>query len=310
MLNSEIMERGRLIFVIFGVICFVIGIGLFLVGFFKPTGAGILVEATPKSLVYLDGLQVGYTPYEAVREPSEVTVKLVPEVKDVATASFETKVNLVSGVKTIVRRNFGASDETSSGEIISYEKIGGGDASFAVVSIPDAAQVVIGGSLRAFAPYKTSGLTAGEHGVIVSAAGYNDESLTLNAVPGYRLTLVVKLASSSQKVLTEVTPAPSEIKVTIVEILPTPTNFLRVRSDPGLAGTEVGQVKPGQKFAVLAEDAATGWYKIGFEKGKVGWVTNQYTKKSEETLSIEEAATLGITATQSSAATSSATSKS
>jgi len=98
---------------------------LFLVGFFNPKNSGLVVESQPTSLVFINGVQVGRTPYEETRAPQEITLKLVPETNDKQFTFFETKLSLVSGVRTIVRRVFAETEETSSGEVISFEKIGG-----------------------------------------------------------------------------------------------------------------------------------------------------------------------------------------
>jgi hypothetical protein len=62
-----------------------------------------------------------------------------------------------------------------------------------------------------------------------------------------------------------------------VEILDTPTGFLRVRATPSTGASEITQVDPGEKFPLLEERA--GWYKIKLTDGKEGWVSGQYAKK-------------------------------
>ena len=75
----------------------------------------------------------------------------------------------------------------------------------------------------------------------------------------------------------------TELK-SFIEILDTPTGFLRVRTLPGSAGSEIHQVKPGEKYPFLEEDEETGWFKIQFQdpapglpEGIVGWVSNEFT---------------------------------
>ena len=62
-----------------------------------------------------------------------------------------------------------------------------------------------------------------------------------------------------------------------VEISNTSVGFLRVRGEASTGSSEVGRVNPGTKFDVLEEKA--GWYKIEYEKGKMGWVSGTYTRK-------------------------------
>ncbi|MBI4153600.1 PEGA domain-containing protein [Candidatus Woesebacteria bacterium] len=271
------MRKLRIILLVILGIGFIVGLAFFLIGYFKPKEASINIETTPNSLVYINGREVGRTPYRSNVLPGEVIVKLVPEATDAALTPFETKVNLLSGIETVIRREFGETEDASSGEIISFEKVGGKEASLAVVSVPDSAQVKIDGAIRGFAPVKPP-ITPGEHQIIVSAPNYAERVISIRTLVGYKLTVVVKLALTGE---TKEEEAPQEQQQTLVEILPTDTGFLRVREKPGPAGAEVAQVKPGQRFLFLEEDAETGWYKIEYEKGKEGWVSNTYSKKVE-----------------------------
>lgn len=276
------MKKFAILLGILGILAVLAAFGLFLIGYFKPKGAGIIIETKPVSVVFLNGDQVGRTPYEVTREPSEIVVKLVPESSDKAYVPFETKVNLSSGIKTVIRRDFGDSEETSAGEIISFEKVGGSEVSLAVISIPDAAQVSIDGQVRGFTPSRTSSLVAGEHQLAVSATNYLERTFTVRTISGYKLTAVVKLARTNEPPEKDKT---HEEPQTFVEILPTGTGFLRVRATPSIVGIEVGQVKPGEKYPFLEEDEKTGWFKIEYDSGKQGWVSNQYSKKIEELVS-------------------------
>lgn len=262
---------------------FVIGLAFFVMGYFKPKGASLNIETSPASLVFINGEQVGRTPYHSTVPPGEILIKLVPEANETALTPFETKVTLVSGIETVIRREFGETEEASAGEIISFERVGGKEASLAIVSVPDSAQVKIDGAIRGFAPVKISTIAAGEHQIIVSAPNYTERVFSVRTLVGFKLTAVVKLAASGETEVKE--EAPKEEVQTLIEILPTDTGFLRVRDKPGLGGAEVAQVKPGQRFLFLEEDEATGWYKIEYAKGKEGWVSNQYAKKVEGTLS-------------------------
>jgi hypothetical protein len=79
------------------------------------------------------------------------------------------------------------------------------------------------------------------------------------------------------------TPAPrtSVPQKPYVEILPTSTGWLRVRSEPnGLADNEVARVNPGDSHPYLEYDQ-TGWYKIEYQPGKQGWIAAQYGRLVE-----------------------------
>ncbi|MCK4588498.1 PEGA domain-containing protein [Candidatus Woesebacteria bacterium] len=271
--------RIGIILIVLGII--IVGVALFLLGFLKPESAGLLVESVPAATVFIDGEQVGRTTYEATRKPGEIVIKLIPQSLDEVLVPFETKVTLTSGIKTVIKREFGDSEETSSGEILSFEKIGGDSSGLAIVSLPNAAQISIDGATRGFAPYKTSSITPGEHKIVVSAPGYSERVLSIKTVEGFKLTVVVKLAPNGEEILEEEEEI-EEPKQIEVEILSTSTGFLRVRSEPSILGEEVGRVEPGEHYPYLDKDEDTGWLKIEYEEGKEGWVSGQYAKKMEE----------------------------
>lgn len=265
---------------------FLLSAVLFLIGYFKPKPGGVLVDTSPAASVYINGLLVGETPYKGTFEPQELSLKLVAKGQG-DNLPFETRLLIVSGTQTVVRREFGPTEEASSGDIISFEKEGGGGASLVVISTPENAQVSVDGVTRGFAPYKTSTISAAEHQITVKALGFNDRIMTIKTIIGYRLTVFAKLSKASEEKEKE-EEEPKVIK-TLVEILETPTGYLRVRSEPGPKGIEIDQLVPGSKYLFLEEDASTGWYKIlleppvpGLPDGRSGWVSNQYSKKIEE----------------------------
>ena len=265
------------------------GIILLLVGFFKPKGAGILVQTTPAASVFVDGEQVGRTPYNAVHNPEEVVIKLVPESFDTPLTPYETVVNLTSGVETVVVREFGESEEDSAGEIVSFEKVGKGETSLAVLSDPDSAQIKIDGIIRGFAPFKTTDIVSGEYTLTLSAPGYKERSIKIQTREGYMLTVVVKLVSSGEVVEEEIVEGEEdEEKVVYVKILSTPTNFLRVRSEPTTTGNELTKVTPGERFVFVEENEEGDWYKIEYKEAEgdllaqTGWIFSTYAEMTED----------------------------
>lgn len=259
---------------------FLVAAVLFLIGYFKPKPGGIFIDSLPVSKVYVNGEFVGKTPYNGVYRAEEVTIKLIPESEE-ELLPFETKLNLVSGIQIVVRREFGKTEEDSSGDIISFDRVDPKESGVVTISIPENAQVSLDGIPRGFTPYKTSSVVSGEHQITVKALGYVDRTVVVKVLEGYRLTVFVKLGISKKE--TQATSIPDVKKY--VEILNTPTGFLRVRTEPGTKGEEIAEVKPGSKYQFLEEDAETGWFKIqysdpkpGLPNGIVGWVSNQYTR--------------------------------
>ena len=279
----------------------IIGIGVlisfvfFLIGYLKPKAAGIFIETTPGATVFINGEQVGRTPYKATRKPGEIIVKLIPESFERPLVPYETKVNLVPGVETVVGREFGESGETSSGEVISFERGSRDETSLAIVSVPDSAQVVIDGITKAYAPYKTTSISPGEHTISISATGFTEKSLKVKTYTGYKLSAIVNLASTGQSGQPTPTPTPEsegQTKESEIQVLSTPIGFLRVRAEPSTLSEEVGRVTPGKSYPLLAEDEKTGWFKIEYEEGKQGWISNQYSKKVEALTSPTPSASL------------------
>lgn len=270
-------KLGKTLLVLFLIVSVILLI-LFLIGYFKPKGAGIFIDTVPISDVYINDSLVGSTPYETIRDPGEVNVKLVPQ--DTALISFETKVNLVSSIRTVIKREFAETEEKSSGEIASFEKVGGKEASVSIVSIPDASQISIDGQIRGFAPYKINSIKPGEHSLIISASGFLERSLTINAYQGYKLTVVAKLATGGEIVPTPtpVSENQNNLNTRKVEILETPNNFLRVREDPSTDSKEIARVVSGSFYSLIEEDSENGWFLIEYEKDKRGWVSNEYSK--------------------------------
>lgn len=273
-----------------GIFFTTIGVGIALVlaavyfFFFRSKTAGLLVESDPAAIVFINGEQVGRTPYESTQQVEEVIVKLVPEANQ-PLAPYETKVVLEAGIKTVVRRSFGETADTSAGEVISFEKLGAGETAVSVVSSPDAAQVAVDGQIKGFTPIKISDITAGDHQLAISSPGYIDRTFSVRTVEGFRLTAIVSLAKSGDKpdelAVFEDVKAQSEETTKKVKILETDTGFLRVREEATTASKEIGQVKPGQLYDLVEENTESGWYKIKFDD-KEGWVSGEYASIQDE----------------------------
>ena len=251
----------------------------FISGKIKPKKAGILIETTPSSTVFVNGVQVGKTPYSGTFDPGEINLKLVPDALDKPLVLFETRLLLSSGIQTVVKREFGETVDLSGGEIISFEKTGESKPAIAVVTDPDSAQISIDGKAYGFAPYKTSQVTASAHQVAVSLNGYAERMVNVKAISGYKLTLIVKLAKDVNKLEPTPTPAATPKPEVKVEILPTPNGFLRVREFSSTTSGEIARVNPKDQFILIEESEDKSWYKIEYQTGQFGWISSQYAKK-------------------------------
>lgn len=281
---------------------FIIVFSLFLAGcelnpFAKK--AGIQITSHPDANVVIDGKSVGKTPYYVENAtPGNVSIQMTAIDSG---QSWEGKVNLVSGTLTTVHREFGATPDKSHSYSLSFEKLSNNkDSSVNIVSLPSSATVSIDGKPQGFTPTSID-VAAGPHVFSFTAPGYQDKIVNAAVQPGYRLNLNLTMATmdivptptptpvatpsatiSPTKKAT-ITPLPKQasssatIATPYVEILKTPTGFLRVREKPSVSGTELAQVNPGDKFP-YKESSVAGWYGIEYAEGSWGYVSSQYAK--------------------------------
>lgn len=281
--------KKKLILVLLFVVVLVIFGVLYFAGVFRPKGAGLVIHTDQPATVYVNSEQVGTTPYEQVLDPADIEIKLVPQSFEKPLAPYETKVVLQSGIQTIVEREFAETSEGSSGEIISFEKGPKDESSVVVISDPGGAQVEIDGVVKGFTSYKSLEISEGLHNVKVGANGYNERYTQINTQKGYKLTLFVKL-SKIPKVEVEMNEESEPDAFVRVEIVETPTGFLRVRDEASTDSVEVGRVEPGQDYDVLEQSEDGKWVKIRTEEDTEGWVSKEYTKEvdSEPDEQVEE----------------------
>lgn len=271
--------------------------------------AGLDINTAPSSKVFIDGKESGSTPLTIKHKAGEVSIKLAPE----SGPSWESKVKLVPGIETVIRQEFGEDEAQTAGEIYLLEKGSKDKASIAVVSTPDAVTVRIDNQPQGFTPLLVDSLAEGEHQIILTSPGFKDRTIRAKTVKGYKLSLNVKLSQERPTTITppptdtptgQVTPTPklsptpspkitptpqaSTTKTTpqkpYIEILDTPTGYLRVRSDASTSSPEVARVNPGDKYPYLSLKTGTdgnSWYKITYATDKEGYVVSTYSKKVE-----------------------------
>ncbi|MEK7498030.1 MAG: PEGA domain-containing protein [Patescibacteria group bacterium] len=272
------MGKLKIAVIITLLLVILVALVFFAMSYLKPQKSGISVESTPLSIVYIDGVSVGRTPYSADLKPGEVVLKLIPDTQN-PFLNYETKLSLYPGIKTIVRRSFGETNADSFGEVISFEKTTEDGASLSIVSVPDATQIMLDGQVKGFTPLKISEVLPGDHQLIISAPNYKERSFSIRAVDGYKLTVVAKLAESQEVVVASPSAVLAEEKsIEEVLILDTPTGYLRIRKEPNSASMEVGRATPGLKYELLSTDETTGWFNISFDEKKTGWISNKYAK--------------------------------
>lgn len=295
------MKRNWLIIAVAGLALILIGLIVKNKFFGKPGPGALQISTTPKATVFVDGTQVGVTPFfDDKIKSGEHTVKLVPETTADQLVSWEGKVNLTPGILTAINRNFGTSESFSSGEIIWLEKISSRDkSSLSVISTPDQAVVKVDGEPKGFSPILVENLAPGSHQLVVTSPGYEERTISAKTVAGYKLIINVQLAQKIEGIeeatpsaeaaeaspTPKATPSPKTTpKPTVtppekpyVRIKETPTGWLRVRMEPSTTATEAAKVNPGEMFPYLNEEK-NGWLKIEYEEGKEGWVSGVYVE--------------------------------
>ncbi len=252
-----------------------------------PNTAGIKVNSNPAANIFIDDKLLGKSPFEQKYPAGDYVLKLIPQDSTGQVTSWQGKVKLNPSVYTYINRDLGPSELVSGGEILTLEKLTRNDTQLNVLSIPDAATVLVDGLERGVTPLLLEDLTDGEHDIAISAVGFISRTVRVQLTQSYKLTANIQLALSKAEEITPtgVVTTPSSIddtkknnKPTVV-IKDTETGFLRVRSGPSKSATETAQVKPGDIYPLIEEK--DGWIKISITDGKEGWVSGQYAEKKE-----------------------------
>lgn len=232
----------------------------------KPK-SGISVLSLPtEAKVFLNGSQVGQTPYENKNlEPKEYLVKIEKEG-----LSWEGKVKLEPDTMTVINRELASDGAFGAGEILSLEKGKG----LTLVSSPAAAEVEVDGKSYGRTPVFVD-IVPEEHTISLSHADYLKRNIRAKVPDNFNLKISADLALSEADLTTIATPP---IKTTPeLKVLNTPTGFLRVRDKPSTASKEISQVKPGDTLILLEE--LQGWDRVRLSDGKEGYVSSAYVEK-------------------------------
>lgn len=271
----------------------------------KTGGLQIHTESVTAS-VFLNGEFVNKTPYiDQNLKTGTYSVKIEPE--DTNLVSYETSITVYPDTLAVVNWTPGSSVEESGGVIFELEPLSRNNSALSVTSIPDSTIVNIDGESKGFAPVLVEDISAGDHDIKISLPSYTAQEHSLNIVEGMKMHLLVKLAkvktatesallleasdeaestesaesSSSAKPTSSPTPvAATTTEKPYVEILDTPTGWLRVRAEASVDSDEVAKVDVGATFSYL--DSEDGWYQIKYAEGETGWISGEYAELVEE----------------------------
>lgn len=233
----------------------------------KPK-SGISVLSTPaEASVFLDGKEVGKTPYEDKNlEVRQLSVKL-----DKDGSFWQGNVKLSAGTMVIVNRDLAQDQASSSGEILTLDRGRG----ITVISHPTDSEVEIDGKVVGSTPISIN-LDKGEHTMLVSHPNYLKRSIKAILPENFNLTVAVDLALSEADLTTVSAPVITQTAEVIVK--QTPTGFLRVRDQGSLSGKEIGKVNVGDKLILLEEQGS--WYRVRLSDGTEGFVSATYVEKT------------------------------
>lgn len=238
----------------------------FFLGIKQTSGISVLSEPTGAT-VFLDGQEVGKTPYEEKGlEVGDHSIKLEKEK-----TFWEGRVRLSAGTVAVVNRDLSIDSASSAGETLTLNRGKG----LTVVSNPSGALVEIEGKSYGNTPI-TLDIDSGEYALLVSQQNYLKRSIKAYFPENFNLTVSVDLALSEAD-LTATTPTPVITQTLEVVVKQTPTGFLRVRDKPNLNGKEIAQVKPGESLILLEELGS--WDRIRLSDGREGYVSTSYVEK-------------------------------
>jgi len=155
-----------------------------------PQEASLLVE-TPhtQAEVFLDDQSLGPTPLQRDDLPSgEYSLKLISGER-----IYQTKISLLGGTQTVVRREFGPADAFSGGDILHFEKTKKA-ASLSLTSDPDGVRVKLDGKDVGETPLLIEEISTGTHDLHLSLENFETRRINIRVEDGYQLRISSKLA--------------------------------------------------------------------------------------------------------------------
>ncbi len=264
----------------------IIFIILAFLGFFKKQKAGILIESEPRSKVLINNELVGETPYDGLLDAGVVSVKVIPDlVEGVVFDDYETKIKLVPGVKTIIKRSFNQNEDMASIVIVSFEEISKNKSEAVIVTNPTNSQVIINQRSHGYTPLSID-LPEGEHNLVISANEYKEKSLPVKIYKGYKLTAYVKLAKEGGNQNQE-DQSRSDSNDTVkplfrIKIKNNSSQVIDIKSGANIGFPKIGEVKEGEEYDVIEEGEGGSWYKIILTSGQQGWIPSEVTTKLQQ----------------------------
>ncbi len=245
--------------------------------------SAIEINSYPVAKVFLDGKEVGMTPYKnRSLSPKEVEVKLVTNDNE-----WSKKIKLQNNISTVVDWEFGKDNQTSGGYVLYLEKTGDKNkAGIMINTNPGKSTVVIDNEVKGLSPIRISNIGEGDKHLTLSFPNHKAIDIFMKSVLEYQLVVdavlpeemvVVKEEEKNEDIISEIS-SPSTINIKIKQ---TETGWLRVREASSSAAKEITKVYPEESYPLVSEKK--DWYEIDLGDGKKGWISASYGEKSEQT---------------------------
>jgi hypothetical protein len=244
--------------------------------------SAIEINSYPVAKVFLDGKEVGMTPYKnRSLLPQEVEVKLVTNDKE-----WSKKIKLQNNISTVVDWEFGKDSQASGGYILYLEKTGDKNkAGIMINTTPGKSTVVIDNEVKGLSPIRISNIGEGDKHLALSFPNHKTIDIFMKSVLQYQLVVDAVLPEEemtiepeeekTENILTEI----SNVSTVRIKIKDTETGWLRVREASSSAAMEIGRVNPGESYPMIQE--IPNWYKIDLGGNKNGWISATYGEKIE-----------------------------
>ena len=271
--------KKKLLFII-PLVVIIIGLVFYFFRYPILAAKGVLeIKTNPKTVIFINDEQVGTTPFKREFYPQELKVKIFPVQQHSSTVPiWQGTVKINPSVLTLVRQDFTEGKDQISGEILTLNKIP--DKSMAALratSYPNKATVILDGKVKGYTPLLLKKIEAGQHTLELSLPHHQTAVLGLNMNAGYRLDCEIKLAKKKEEEEKEESPSNNQEDKPRVQILSTPTGWLRVRQGAGVSFPEIARIKPGEEYSLLEEN--DGWFKIQLNDKQEGWISGKYAAK-------------------------------
>ena len=229
--------------------------------------SGLKITSTPEAAVFINGLEIGKTPYEDDNlSVGEYMVKLTNK-----NSSWQGKIQLTKGTLSIINRMLAPSIASSSGESLVLDTGKG----IIITSSPPNATVEVAGKIYGKTPLSLSDLSAGEHDFNISHDGYIKRKI--NVLLPLKVSLHINVDLALVEINSNPTVTPTVAVIRKAKIKQTALGYLRVREKPSVSSREIAQVSAGDEFVIMEE--VPGWVKIRLLNNQEGYVSTTYIEK-------------------------------